>query len=325
MKKTAFFCLFLFALLPLNAQKMIRYITFYPVPYGQHANLTVSDKLMINMGTDNTEFHNYKTEVAGAFSIENGSDIKGFADISGESGNFSTTNEIKSGSETHPSGVVGKAYSYAGSGRTYFGKTGETGIIKNLYSSGSSSFEGAKTFVNGTKLDKLAACSGGAQWRSLRLKGSEECKMYLTCGSGSGDTGCDDEPDFRCKNGYCLEDGACVAGESASRSCVGYDQDAIGGTIYRTKVCTKSGWSYGLWGSDKSRTNCRCGEGKWDGTQCVLPEYIWVCDGGTLGNAYDCTTENVLRSMRCYTKGATATAKELISPTECEISQCVCG
>ncbi len=258
MKKTAVVLLFLFALLPLNAQKMIKYITFYPVPYGSHASLTVAEELMINMGTDNTEFQSYKTEVAGEFSVEKESTMEGFADIKGE-GTLSTTGTVQSGNDAF--GGYGKAYSV--SGNTYLNNAGVAGTIHSLSSSGSSSFNASKTLLNGNKLDKLASCASGAQWRSLRLKGSQNCKMYLTCG-GNGSTGCT-TPIFSCKSGYCMESGVCVGAGSTTQSCVGNVANATGGTRRRTASCTASGWSYTSWTG-----TCTCKTGyTWTGFYCL--------------------------------------------------------
>ncbi len=248
MKKTAVVLLFLFALLPLNAQRMIKYITFYPVPYGSHASLTVANEFMINMGTD-TEDKAYKTEIEGDFSVAKESAIEGFADIRGE-GTLTTTGTVKSGNDAF--GGYGKAYSV--SNTTYLNNAGAASRIESVSSSGSASFNASKTFLNGVRLDKLSACASGAQWRSLRLKGSQDCKMYLTCG-GSGSTGCT-TPIFSCKSGYCMEDGICVLPDSTTRTCSSAYSNAVSGTQYRTASCTASGWTYGSWYG-----KCTCASG----------------------------------------------------------------
>lgn len=259
MKKTAVVLLFLFALLPLNAQRMIKYITFYPVPYGSHASLTVAHEFMINMGTD-TEDKAYKTEIEGDFSVAKESAIEGFADIRGE-GTLTTTGTVKNGNDAF--GGYGNAYSV--SSTTYLNNAGAVGRIESVRSSGSASFNASKTLLNGVKLDKLSACASGAQWRSLRLKGSQDCKMYLTCG-GSGSTGCT-TPIFSCKSGYCMESGVCVGPDSTSQSCVGNVSNAISGTRYRTASCTASGWSYTGWSG-----TCTCKTGyTWSGSYCLAP------------------------------------------------------
>lgn len=263
MKKTAVVLLFLFALLPLNAQRMIKYITFYPVPYGSHASLTVAHEFMINMGTD-TEDKAYKTEIEGDFSVAKESAIEGFADIRGE-GTLTTTGTVKSGNDAF--GGYGKAYSV--SSTTYLNNASAVGRIESVRSSGSASFNASKTLLNGFKLDKLAGCTAGAQWGSLRLKGSEECKIYLICGNGSGAayTGCGDVPQFSCKSGYCMEFGVCVGPDSTSQSCVGNVSNAISGTRYRTASCTASGWSYTGWSG-----TCTCKTGyTWSGSYCLAP------------------------------------------------------
>lgn len=258
MKKTAVVLLFLFVLLPLNAQRMIKYITFYPVPYGSHANLTVAQEFMINMGTD-TESQTYKTEVKGDFSVALDSELEGFADIRG-GGALSTTGAVRSGN-TEEVSLTGKAYSL--SGYTYLTSSGQT--IPSLTSASSSSFNGAKTLLGSTQLNKLAGCTSAAQWRSLRLKGSQDCKMYLTCG-GSGSTGCT-TPIFSCKSGYCMEYGVCTPKGSTSQSCRGNVPNAISGMCYRTPSCTASGWSYTAW-----RCTCTCKTGyTWNGSYCLAP------------------------------------------------------
>lgn len=268
MKKTAVVLLFLFALLPLNAQRMIKYITFYPVPYGSHASLTVAHEFMINMGTD-TEDKAYKTEIEGDFSVAKESAIEGFADIRGE-GTLTTTGTVKSGNDAF--GGYGKAYSV--SSTTYLNNAGVTGRIESVRSSGSASFNASKTLLNGIKLDKLAGCTSSAQWASLRLKGSEECKAYLTCG-GSGDTGCT-KPTFSCKTGYCFESDECVRPSVTTQTCSGNYSNAVSGTRYRTASCTSSGWSYSAWQGD-----CTCASGyswnSYSGCTCE-PDKVY-CEG----------------------------------------------
>lgn len=267
MKKTAVVLLFLFALLPLNAQRMIKYITFYPVPYGSHANLTVAQEFMINMGTD-TEAQTYKTEVKGDFSVAKQSDIEGFADIRGGAGTLATTGTVRSGN-TEEVSLTGKAYSVGEN--TYLTGSGQT--IPSLTSTTSSTFNGAKTLLGSTQLNKLAGCTS-AQWSSLRLKGSEDCKMYLTCG-GSGDTGCT-TPIFSCKSGYCMESGVCTTKGSTTQSCRGNYSNAVSGTRYRTASCTASGWSYSSWYGD-----CTCASGyswnSYSGCTCA-PDKVY-CQG----------------------------------------------
>lgn len=248
MKKTAVVLLFLFALLPLNAQRMIKYITFYPVPYGSHASLTVANEFMINMGTD-TEDKAYKTEIEGDFSVAKESAIEGFADIRGE-GTLTTTGTVKSGNDASGGYEDSKAYSTYGT--TYLTDPNQT--LQSLTSTSSSSFNASKTFLNGVNLGNLSACASGAQWISLRLKGSQDCKMYLTCG-GSGDYGCE-KPIFSCKNGYCMEDGVCVLPDSTTRTCSSAYANAVSGTQYRTASCTASGWTYGSWYG-----KCTCASG----------------------------------------------------------------
>lgn len=302
MKKTAVVLLFLFALLPLNAQRMIKYITFYPVPYGSHASLTVAHEFMINMGTD-TEDKAYKTEIEGDFSVARESAIEGFADIRGE-GTLTTTGTVKSGNDAF--GGYGKAYSV--SGNTYLNNAGAAYRIESVSSSGSASFNASKTLLNGVRLDKLSACASGAQWRSLRLKGSQDCKMYLTCG-GSGSTGCT-TPIFSCKSGYCMEYGVCVGPDSTSQRCVGNVPNAISGMCYRTASCTASGWSYTAW-----RCTCTCKTGyTWNGSYCLppIPEdcscpagYHKVMQGGKCCCEYDTCGQTLANGTvgycKCYT------------------------
>ena len=250
MKKTAVVLLFLFALLPLNAQRMIKYITFYPVPYGSHASLTVANEFMINMGTD-TEDKAYKTEIEGDFSVAKESAIEGFADIRGE-GTLTTTGTVRSGNDADAFGVYdSKAYSTYGT--TYLRDPNQT--LQSLTSTSSSSFNASKTFLNGVNLGNLSACASGAQWASLRLKGSQDCKMYLTCGGSGRDTGCE-KPIFSCKRGYCMEDGICVLPKSTTRTCSSAYANAVSGTQSRTASCTGSGWTYGSWYG-----KCTCASG----------------------------------------------------------------
>ena len=251
MKKTAVVLLFLFALLPLNAQRMIKYITFYPVPYGSHASLTVANEFMINMGTD-TEDKAYKTEIEGDFSVAKESAIEGFADIRGE-GTLTTTGTVRSGNDADAFGVYeGKAYSV---NTTYLKNAGLAEQIESVHSNGIASFNASKTFLNGVNLNKLSACASGAQWVSLRLKGSQDCKMYLICGRESGSTGCT-TPIFSCKRGYCMEDGICVLPASTTRTCSSAYANAVSGTQSRTASCTGSGWTYGSWYG-----KCTCASG----------------------------------------------------------------
>ncbi|WP_428048329.1 hypothetical protein [Candidatus Proelusimicrobium excrementi] len=250
MKKTAVVLLFLFVLLPLNAQRMIKYITFYPVPYGSHASLTVANEFMINMGTD-TEDKAYKTEIEGDFSVAKESAIEGFADIRGE-GTLTTTGTVRSGNDADAFGVYeSKAYSTYGT--TYLRDPNQT--LQSLTSTSSSSFNASKTFLNEVNLGNLSACASGAQWRSLRLKGSQDCKMYLTCGGSGENTGCT-TPIFSCKRGYCMENGVCVLPKSTTRTCSSAYANAVSGTQNRTASCTGSGWTYGSWYG-----KCTCASG----------------------------------------------------------------
>ena len=63
-----------------NAQRMVKYITFYPVPYGSHESLSVEAEFMVNMGNEMT------SEVGGEVYIGGDSDFEGFLGISAGSG-----------------------------------------------------------------------------------------------------------------------------------------------------------------------------------------------------------------------------------------------
>ena len=69
MKKYIFILALLLLVGPVNAQRVVKYITFYPVPYGSHERLNVEEEFMVNMGNDMT------SEVGGADYIAGVSDF----------------------------------------------------------------------------------------------------------------------------------------------------------------------------------------------------------------------------------------------------------
>lgn len=178
MKKVFLIFAVLFLAGPLCAQRIIRYITFYPVPYGSHSSLNVEDMLMMNMS--NEAF----SKVTGDFSVEGKSEFEGFVNISAAS-----NEEVKTGGYIVSGSGALDSYGVADlQGDIYISEI-YNNYIPLVNVSGVSYFNGSKLFFNGHSLSDLSKCSSPS-WKALRLKGSEECKYYLTCGGG-GATGCE--------------------------------------------------------------------------------------------------------------------------------------
>lgn len=293
MKKYIFILALLLLVGPVNAQRVVKYITFYPVPYGSHERLNVEEEFMVNMGNDMT------SEVGGEVYIDGVSDFEGFLDISAGSGaNTVSTGTIRSGN------VSGSVYGTADlQGSTFITNVNTNNTLFSANVAGVSMLM-SNTLVGGKSIANLLNCSSPS-WRSLRVKGSEECKTYLTCG-GSGDTGCAEPPAIICETNYCLDStNTCRPKPSTTRSCVGNVANAISGTQYRTTACSPgTGWSLTMW-----RGTCTCASGyEWSGSLCLKKEtystkcykqdsYFWCnlmgngggnCIGIEHGPSYSC-------------------------------------
>lgn len=181
MRKFAFLILFLAAFAPLNAQRMVKYITFYPIPYGSHDTLNVRNSAVIS-GRDGG-----KTEIAGRLSVPGAITL-------GEVVRFKETggSEIKTGG-TFRSGSGEASSSY---GRAdLVGPDNTIEALDNTISHASVA-EGtvvkSNAKIGSYALTNLSGCSSGPNWCPLRLKGTEECRYYLTCGScNEANNGCE--------------------------------------------------------------------------------------------------------------------------------------
>lgn len=245
MKKYIFILALLLLVGPVNAQRVVKYITFYPVPYGSHERLNVEEEFMVNMGNDMT------SEVGGEVYIDGVSDFEGFLDISAGSGaNTVSTGTIRSGN------VSGSVYGTADlQGSTFITNVNTNNTLFSANVAGVSMLR-SNTLVGGKSIANLLNCSSPS-WRSLRVKGSEECKTYLTCG-GSGDTGCAEPPAIICETNYCLDStNTCRPKPSTTRSCLGNVPNSTGGTQTRSVSCSSGiGWAITLWSG-----TCTCASG----------------------------------------------------------------
>lgn len=177
--------LFILFIVPLNAQRMIKYITFYPVPYGSHQKLNVTNTAIIS-GRDGGE-----SVIAGRLSTPSSPTFEGTVLLDLESGTQLSTNG------TIRSGDMGTVTSYGIANITGPNNTisNVDNIISNAYVADVSNIN-SSALLGGISLSNLPNCGDNIPaWKALRLKGSEECKFYLTC-SGSGDTGCEKAPDL---------------------------------------------------------------------------------------------------------------------------------
>ena len=185
MRKIILSFLFVLFFIPLNAQRVIRYITFYPVPYGSHQNLNVSDTTILNASNGG------KTIVSGGLSVSSAPNFEGSAFITVEGNDMAvqTLGTIRSGDSEDVSLGIANI-------------TGPNTIVQELDNSlsyayiANTSELGADTRYGSVSFSALPNCGyANPSWKALRLKGSEECKYYLTCG-GEGDSGCDEAPDL---------------------------------------------------------------------------------------------------------------------------------
>ena len=178
---------FLFVLFfaPLNAQHMVKYVTFYPVPYGSHQNLNVTDTAVIS-GRDGGE-----SVIAGTLSVPSSPLLEGSVLLNVQSGTqLSINSAIRSGN-IDTATTYGEAYMTG----TDISLNNFDEAIKDVYAADTANVNSSVIYDDNT-LSKLLDCGDGEpSWKALRLKGSEECKYYLTC-SGSGDTGCEKAPDL---------------------------------------------------------------------------------------------------------------------------------
>lgn len=182
MRKFAFFVLLCALFAPLNAQRMVKYITFYPIPYGSHDRLDVKNTAIIS-GRDGG-----KSEVAGRLTVPGAITLDGILRLKETGGsNVTTTGAIRSGD-------VNTVMAY---GRADL--IGPSNTVEALDNNVDYAYVAEETSVNSNvkigsyALTNLAGgCASTPNWCPLRLKGSEECKYYLTCGScNEASNGCD--------------------------------------------------------------------------------------------------------------------------------------
>lgn len=179
--------LFLFVLffVPLNAQRMVKYVTFYPVPYGSHQRLNVTDNAIIS-GRDQGE-----SVIAGKLAVPTSPTFEGTVLLDVPSGTqVFVGSGIRSG-DVDTGTIYGDAY-ITGPDTSL---ENLDNVITNAYVADTANVNYSSIF-DGKSLSDLPNCGDSVpSWKALRLKGSEECKYYLTC-SGSGDTGCEKAPDL---------------------------------------------------------------------------------------------------------------------------------
>lgn len=192
MKKYLILILFLSFILPLNAQKVVRYITFYPIPYGSHENLTVSKigsgedegKAYIN-GSDNSE-----SIIDGSLIYTGGTQYKGNLFLN----NFNNNTALGTAQGLMKSGNGSNTISSYGTVSIYDGNSSEGTTITDITSIADISVADitslpASSTLNEHSLSGILECREGITWQPLRLAGTEECKHYLICSTGSSGTG----------------------------------------------------------------------------------------------------------------------------------------
>ncbi len=207
---------FLFVLFfaPLNAQHMVKYVTFYPVPYGSHQNLNVTDTAVIS-GRDGGE-----SVIAGTLSVPSSPLLEGSVLLNVQSGTqLSINSAIRSGN-IDTATTYGEAYMTG----TDISLNNFDEAIKDVYAADTANVNSSVIYDDNT-LSKLLDCGDGEpSWKALRLKGSEECKYYLTCG-GSGNSGCEEAPDLsQCEFGPWIimdsNDKSDTCGNSPKQGCI---------------------------------------------------------------------------------------------------------
>lgn len=181
MRKFAFFVLLCALFAPLNAQKMLKYITFYPIPYGNHDRLNVTNTAIIS-GRDGGE-----SEIAGRLTVPGSVDLNGVLRFSKTGGNNISANKIRSGDVDTPMSY-GRA-DLAGPSNTI---EASDSVLEYAYASEGTSVNSNAKIGSYALTNLVGGCSSNPNWCPLRLKGSEECKYYLTCGScNEASNGCD--------------------------------------------------------------------------------------------------------------------------------------
>lgn len=205
MKKYLFILLCLFSLVPLNAQKVIKYVTFYPIPYGSHEELDVAEKAYIN-ARDNSQ-----TEIVGNLIYQNSSTYNGSLLLKNNNDNttLGTQGTIRSGN--------GNLTLESGRASVYDTLSDFGVVIDYLHSSPDVSVADVTTLqsdttLNSKSLSGLVGCTENISWGNLRLKGTEECKKYLICGGGSTGTsnGCELSEDM-CSAVQCWNGSNCIS------------------------------------------------------------------------------------------------------------------
>ena len=237
MKKYLFSLLSLLVLMPLNAQKVVKYITFYPIPYGSHQTLTVekvgsnekTGKMFINASDDST------TSIIGSLSIsaidKNASDYDGNLTVSNNGTDvLQTTGQIKSGNDISPITSYGKTtvYDTAATNSSVINNMDSISII----SVADTAILKADSTVDSQSLANLPACTQPVTWSHLRLEGSEECKLYLLCGSGGTGDGCS-VGSSNCAAGQCWNGTGCDSNPGSAKK--------YNGRCYY--VCRDSAWT----------------------------------------------------------------------------------
>lgn len=184
-----FLFLFLMVLcLPLKAQSMVRYVTFYPVPYGSHENVKVSGKAILN-ARDGAH-----TTVMSAVKIPGIPTFEGILDLKSLSQEVFTATQIKTGNSA-PSAPYGVASFDVNDSMDVDSIDGQ---LNDIYVASYVEPQSSITLVDSSTspainqpLTELASCKTSASWKALRLKGSEECHYYLICGGADNEnTGC---------------------------------------------------------------------------------------------------------------------------------------
>ena len=143
--------------------------------------------------------------------------------------------------------------------------------------------------------------------------------FYLSCIEDKG-LGCEEDIQNGCATDQCWNGSSCVNNPGTSRSCIGFDQDATGGILYRNVICTVGGWSIGVY-----HGNCTCGNGKTWNSSTLKCEggYTWECNLTHSQLPEDCMGTKVDAGGQCSEYGASGYYWEW-DGDYCEHGHCTC-
>lgn len=369
MKKLFILLLPLLFCTPLNAQRLIKYTTFFPTPYGSHENIVVDvdrkneyvdgqNKIYVN-GKEYTRSGNAYLNTGGSYSqqvvtesvpnlgnvfkydgsLNSGTIVSGDLNIAKEGvqgaimdieGLLLVTKETASADFSNI--TIGNGPKDEINGQANFNGLVDGALARASGAANYTNIIGEVTLnKDNAQYSKLAECNGVVRVLPLRLKGTEECRYYLTCGYVTNMNWQDGQcgvPDVYCgknsSNQHLCEvgNGYCIRSQSESRACSNVITNSIG-TQYRYRYCQNNvGNIWGNWGEWTGTCSCPSGY-ELHGNACVK-ELTWNCTFQSHGGASSCQNNRFSPGDRCQPEGATDTFYDLISDTECDTLHCVC-